>query len=324
MYDVSYNRVYWEYYQTKTYMRPKTGYFCHKLLPSLGARVTSPPYKKCGADIREDYELLVTEFAKKYADHEFVISLSGGIDSEFCAETFYLLGIPFRCISLRLFDGANDHDLLYAARYCRDRNIDLKIHNLSMDQLCDRVVQKAYEFGQFTHSGAQVALTHLFDHVHDNEILINSGHNPDYCASLGWGWWEDSPNMVKYAINKDKKFMTFTSLEPIFVHYMKNYDGNQPGDKDNKFLYEQYPHLRTRRKMTGWESATKELLEVEHLIRVACNYDHLTFITWEEITRKRKKKIEHELDEFFAKGRKKLNETWISYKLLTGVEIGKY
>ena len=68
----------------------------------------------------------------------------------------------------------------------------------------------------------------------------------------------------------------------------------------------------------------KELVEVEHLIRVACNYDHLTFITWEEITRKRKKKIEHELDEFFAKGRKKLNETWISYKLLTGVEIGKY
>ena len=158
----------------------------------------------------------------------------------------------------------------------------------------------------------------------NNEILINSGHNPDYCASLGWGWWEDSPNMVKYAINKDKKFMTFTSLEPIFVHYMKNYDGDQPGEKDNKFLYEQYPHLKTRRKMTGWETALKELNEVEHLIRVACNYDHLTFITWEEITRKRKKKIEHELDEFFAKGRKKLNETWISYKLLTGVEIGKY
>ena len=75
--------------------------------------------------------------------------------------------------------------------------------------------------------------------------------------------------------------------------------------------------------MTGWETATKQLIEVEHLIRVACNYDHNIYNLGRNYP-KTKEKIEHELDEFFAKGRKKLNETWISYKLLTGVEIGKY
>ena len=69
----------------------------------------------------------------------------------------------------------------------------------------------------------------------DDEILINSGHNPDFYSKLGLGWWEDSPNYVKYAINTNQKFMTFTSLEPIFCHYAKNHDSSQPGKKTIRF-----------------------------------------------------------------------------------------
>ena len=29
------------------------------------------------------------------------------------------------------------------------------------------------------------------------EILINSGHNPDFHKEIGIGWWEDSPNIIK-------------------------------------------------------------------------------------------------------------------------------
>ena len=47
------------------------------------------------------------------------------------------------------------------------------------------MVAKACKYGQFTHSPSQVALTHLFDFVGDDEILINSGHNPDYCQNIG-------------------------------------------------------------------------------------------------------------------------------------------
>ena len=323
MYDVTYNRVYWRYTQTDSFMRPKKGYLCTPTLPTLGCRVTVPFYKKCGDNIRTDYEELVTQFAKQYPNHKFVMSMSGGIDSEFCAETFYKLKIPFRAISLRLFDGENDHDLLYAGKYCKDRDIDLKIHNISYDELCNTVVAKACKYGQFTHSPSQVALTHLFDFVGDDEILINSGHNPDYCNNIGFGWWEDSPNMVKYAINTNKKFMTFTSLEPIFVHYTKNYDSTQPGEKDNGFLYEQYPHLKQRTKMTGWETATTYALEVEKLIRSKCNDAVNTFVTWNVISKKRKKDIEKQLDKHLA-DKQELKRLWTLYKLITGVELGRY
>ena len=64
------------------------------------------------------------------------------------------------------------------------------------------------------------------NHVAPEEILIFSGHNPDFHTKIGIGWQEDSPNMVKYAKNANKNFFTFTSLEPIFCHYAANFDVN--------------------------------------------------------------------------------------------------
>ncbi len=161
-------------------MRPLKGYYCHSDLPSLGSYVDVPAYKKHGKNIREDYFDLVSKFAKKYKNYKFVLGMSGGIDSEVCAETFYQLNIPFRVLSLRLFKGQNDFDIIYAAKYCKDRKIEQKIIPLSYDKLVRSVLPKAVKHGQFTHSVSQVALTYLFEFIGDNEILINSGHNPDF------------------------------------------------------------------------------------------------------------------------------------------------
>ena len=319
MCDITYNRVYWEYFQSKTYMRPLRGYFCHELVPSLGVRVIDPPYRSC-SDFKKDYIHLVRKFKRRYPDKRIVLALSGGIDSEVCAEVFHELKVDFRAISLRLFDGANDFDLAFAARYCKQRGIDYKIHNLSLQYLIDKVIPKAVEFGQFTHSAAQCALTHLFDYVEDDEILIMSGHNPDYCENLGFGWWEDSINMVKYAINTDKKFMTFTSLEPIFVHYMRNYDSNLPGGKNNDFIYKAFPNLSVRKKMTGWEASLEQQADCEYVVRECCRRAYTTFVTWEGLTKRRKLEVEKSLDSYFQEH--KLHDTWLSYKLLTGAEIG--
>ena len=163
MYDISINRTYWKYVQTNSFMRPTKNYYCHERIPSLGSYVLPSPYKKHGKSIRDDYFLLVQEFAKKYKDYEFVLGMSGGIDSEVCAETFYQLNIPFRVLSLRLFKGQNDFDLIYAAKYCKDRGIEQKIIPLSFDKLIRDIIPKAVKYGQFTHSVSQTALTYLFD-----------------------------------------------------------------------------------------------------------------------------------------------------------------
>lgn len=282
--DLSLNRVYWQYIQNKSWSRPQNDYLCANSIPSLGVRVTVPEYHRRGQSFHTDLTKLVQLFAKKYHDHQFVLALSGGIDSEVTAETFYELGIPFRAVTQRLFEGTNDHDIVFAMKYCKDRNIDLTVVNLPYDKLLTHTIPDGTRHGEFTHSYSQIALTNLFHYVNDSEILIFSGHNPDFHRKIGIGWWEDSPNIVKYAINKNKKFFTFTSLEPIFCHYANNFDENQPGDKNNDFLYKAYPQLKRRVKMTGWEKNDKLIPDLEDKIRESAGYKMMSFITWDRFT----------------------------------------
>lgn len=284
--DLSLNRTYWVYPQTGTYLRPESGYIGNSIVPSIGVSTSVPEYSRRGASFRSDILKLVKGFAQIYLrkNLKFCLALSGGIDSEVTAEAFHTLNIPFRAVSQRLFDGLNDHDIVYAVKYCRDRNIDHKVIPLSYKRYMNYTINDAIQHGQFTHAYSQIALTNLFNYVGDDEILVFSGHNPDFHRQIGVGWWEDSPNLVKYAIAKEKKFFTFTSLEPIFCHYAANFDPAQPGEKNNDFLYEAFPQLTRRTKMTGWEKSDNMRIDIEEKIRDVSNFRHQSFITWDRFT----------------------------------------
>lgn len=279
--DLSVNRVYWEYTQNNSFMRPDKYNFEAKI-PSLFVRTTVDKYITSRNSIKTDLVALSKAFAQEHSDESFVLALSGGIDSEVTAETFYQLGIPFKALILRLFNGINDHDIMYAVKYCRNRGIQYSIVSLGIDKFIEEVIPKAMCLGQFVNSYSQMALTHLFDYTDD--ILIFSGHNPDFNKQLGFGWLEDSPNMVKYAIKTDKKFFTFTSLEPLFCHYARSLDLTQPGDKDNTFLYEDYPELEVREKQTGWEYSYNYSHKIQEAIKELRTVPGQSFITWESNT----------------------------------------
>ena len=278
------NRVYWEYVQNNSYLRPEKNYLCSNLIPSIGVRVSVPEYSRRSKSFKRDLTKLAIAFGEKYKDYKYVLALSGGIDSEVTAETFYEQGITFRAISQRLFEGANDYDIIYAAKYCQDRKIPHKVINLPLDKMMKHTIPDAVKYGQFTHSYSQIALCNLFNYVEDDEIIIFSGHNPDFHRKIGIGWWEDSPNIVKYAINKKKKFFTFTSLEPIFCHYAGNFDAKQPGDKDNDFLYNAFPQLKRRVKMTGWEKNDTIIPDLDDKIRQCAGFKMMSYITWDRFT----------------------------------------
>ena len=291
MIDLSLNRVYWEYAQNNSWMRPES-FVSSQIVPSIGIRATPPMFTRRGTSFHNDLTLLVKEFAKRYnSKYRFVLALSGGIDSEVTAETFYQQGIPFRAVSQQLFEGTNNHDILCAAKYCKDRDIPHKIINLSMERMVNKIIPEGVKYGQFTHSYSQIALTNLFHYADNDEILIFSGHNPDFHTKIGIGWWEDSPNIIKYAINTNKLFFTFTSLEPIFCHYAANYDSKQLGDKDNTFLYDAFPHLKVRLKQTGWEKNNKIIPDLEDAIRENAAYKYQSFITWDYFTLKYIRKL---------------------------------
>jgi len=268
--DLSLNRTYWKYEGNACYhfMRPH---------PYKSVEAIKPKYQRCGTSFRKDMSDLVRIFKNRYQNCKYVIALSGGIDSELVAETFYKLNIPFRAITLRLFNGRNDYDIFRAYEYCKKRNIDLQIVNLSLDKFITKVIPSAVEFGEFTHSLSQVALTYLFSKMEPSDILIFSGHNPDFRDGTA-GWLEDSPNLVKYAKNTYRNFFTFTSLEPIFIHYAKNYDPSELGDKNSAFIYEAYPELTERTKFTGWEDNLDIQRNYSHLLDQSVNEE--IFITW--------------------------------------------
>ena len=283
--DLSLNRIYWEYRQNRNFLRPEKGYKGNEIIPSIGARITTDIYSRRGSSFKKDLESLVDSFGKLYSTkYNIFLALSGGIDSEITAEAFYRAGIPFTGISLRLFNGINDFDLIYAAKYCKDRNIPHRIIKISLEEYLEKTILNAVKYGQFTHAYSQVALTKLLDITTNIDLVIFSGHNPDFHSEIGPGWWEDSPNLVKYAINTKKNFFTFTSLEPIFCHYAKNYDASQPGEKDNDFLYECYPNLVKRIKYTGWEKRHHLLKEITEKLYTTHSYRYQTFLTWDFYT----------------------------------------
>lgn len=282
--DLSLNRVYWEYIQNRSWKRPDK-YATSQVCPSIGVRCTVPQFYRRSKSFYNDLKILVEQFHKRYGDtHRYVLTLSGGIDSEVTAEMFYQLGIPFRTLSQRLLGGINDDDLSYAYAWVKERKIEHETVELNKKTFMTETIPQGVKLGQFTHSYSQIAHTNMFNYVADDEILIFSGHNPDFHPEIGIGWWEDSPNLVKYAINANKLFFTFTSLEPIFCHYAANYDATQPGDKDNSFLYEAFPHLTPRVKLTGWEHGHDYIGPITNRIRETHNYTRQSFITWDYFT----------------------------------------
>jgi len=217
-----------------------------------GVYVTIPRYKSF-TNFYDDLIYEVSEFHNRWGkSYNYVLALSGGVDSEATACAFNHLKIPYSAISLNLFN-RNKYDLDWAYSFCKRNKIEHTIIDIDLQKLCYKL-PKFVKYGQFSESLSQAVLCELLDVQSTNQITIFSGHNPDFHNKLGFGWWEDCINMVKYAINTNKRFYTFTSLESIFCHYARNIDLNQAGNKDSTFIHNAFPEIKKRPKYTGWEN----------------------------------------------------------------------
>ena len=127
--DFSLNRTYWKYEKNQSIWRP-SDYDWDFAGVHRGVNVTIPEYKRRSSSLLNDMKNLVTRFHKIYKG-EYVITMSGGIDSELVAETFYQLNIPFKVLIQRLFKGANDYDIMYAVKYCKEKQQNFSSHKLT-------------------------------------------------------------------------------------------------------------------------------------------------------------------------------------------------
>jgi hypothetical protein len=65
-------------------------------------------------------------------DKDIWICMSGGIDSEVVAKTFKDLEIPFKVLIARFNDSINQHDIIYAQRWCEYYNIEYKFFDINI------------------------------------------------------------------------------------------------------------------------------------------------------------------------------------------------
>lgn len=66
------------------------------------------------------------------------VAMSGGIDSEFVAQTFLDLGIPFKPIIFRVSD-LNELDIWWAFKWCRDNSIEPVVVDATIEDWSTRL-----------------------------------------------------------------------------------------------------------------------------------------------------------------------------------------
>lgn len=172
------------------------------------------------------------------------VAISGGIDSEHVANTFYNNRIKFTPVIFTCED-LNELDVWWAYEWCKERNIEPKIVNYTIKQLTSRVTENSIKYRCRPQCGT-LALQVLSELARDNGAILVAGtgdftHYPDISMTHmksqdkptfsysdyrvdKEGYYIHLPDLVTGIINNDMPF-NFFSWNPQILHsYISEYD----------------------------------------------------------------------------------------------------
>ena len=145
------------------------------------------------------------EFGTRYAGKEIVILYSGGMDSEWLCESFWLAKVPFRPLIVN-YNNDNAHDLYWARRYLQRRgiqnaiewNFDLRKWYGSQEQF---EIAERCQMSELAYSGQFRA---MLEFQHPDRIFLNGYDEPVITAddSAEERVWNLTYNERHYAIHK--------------------------------------------------------------------------------------------------------------------------
>jgi hypothetical protein len=95
---------------------------------------------KLYTDFNEAADVAANLLYQQWNDRPLYLALSGGIDSEFVANTFHRNNIPFTPVILKI-KGHNDIESWYAEYWCQQHNIPPVILEYSMSMLLDAMAK---------------------------------------------------------------------------------------------------------------------------------------------------------------------------------------
>lgn len=130
--------------------------------------------------LREASIRAAKEFAAQYEGKEIIILYSGGMDSEWLCESFFLAGVPFRPLVVQYGDD-NAHDMYWARRYLERRglmqqtlwwNFDLRGWYGSAEQW---EIASNSQLSEMAYSGQFKA---MLEHQHVDRVFLSGYDEP--------------------------------------------------------------------------------------------------------------------------------------------------
>lgn len=236
------------------------------------------------------------DFGEAYADKEIMVMYSGGLDSEWVCESFYLAGVPFTPLIVN-YDGANEHDLYWARRYLEARKItplewkfDLKGWYGSAEQF---EIAEASQMAELAYTGQFKA---ILEHHNSNRVFLNGYDEPVISADDSGAdrEWLLTYNERHYAIHKlmkhydiptqlggwvDANVFSGYVRSPMWQWLVANLEYRQVWNSEImkiKIYQRAFPNLELRPKYTGFESMLETVVPATQAWKKSCMERHGT------------------------------------------------
>ncbi len=145
------------------------------------------------------------------------VCFSGGVDSEMMAESFRLNGIDFVAVIMRFDNGLNQHDILYAEKYCQKHQIKVEYYDIDIIQYME-----SSDFLEIALKAGVIAPGIVFQ-IHMARSLSEKGLFPVLGAGDVWlkkidNFWYVLQSEVFGAIHRGQLAFRFPGVMRFF-HY---------------------------------------------------------------------------------------------------------
>lgn len=236
-------------------------------------------------DLRTEAVLAARDIFKK-AKSDICILMSGGLDSEVCAEAFRLAKVPFRVIMHRYKNDLNIHDIAWGVIYCERHGIPYEFIDLdAVDFFSGECYEMAKEFVSYNtmllcsaRLSEKVAQKGLFPVISSGDLYLKKHggrwvHVEKDASSILYrfqiarkidgvfGFHQWSPELMLAFVDDVRTVRLFSN------RLMENYSDITPYKYD---IYSQHFNIEKRPKYHGFE----KLLPL-----IASDYNKLTSLS---------------------------------------------
>lgn len=211
------------------------------------------------------------------------VCMSGGIDSEVIARSFFAADIPFEAVTFRHLQNTNEHDIAYVFEWCYKNNVKLNVIPFDVTEFfvsgIPRIIEQGYYAGVGTHLSYMYIHFARTIHARGGVPVMGSGEtlfkSDGKEVSLEFRmWWY---NNCRYMFDNPKQlhFPWFFKTTPEMIAAYLNEELVRLVTSDPSYYacaplpevqtlektivyHKNFPDMRRRPKNTGWEMVAEK------------------------------------------------------------------